>query len=159
MSENKIKFNARGYLKSGIHIMELEQFKQHFVDAFPESTTRAHIFDNFQRYIYQFSDIVFPYFEQWVDGSFITNKMNPKDIDFVTFIDHKVYETRGDEIMDEFWSFSLESQNLDAFIIKEYSKRSSNYHNFLKVKRYYSDLFKKDRTGFPKGIIQLKFQK
>lgn len=159
MNKNKLAFNANGYLESGFYDMDLETFKHHFVDAFPESTTRTKLFDNFQRYIYRFSDKVFPYFELWIDGSFITNKMNPKDLDFVTFIDQKVYDARGDKVMDKFWSFSLESQKLDAFIIKKYVETDINYSNFLKVKQYYFDLFSEDRKGVSKGIVQLKFEK
>ena len=159
MSKNKIQFDNLGNLESGFHILDMEDLEHYFVDAFPKSKSRKRLFDNLIRYIYRFSDEVFPFFKMWIDGSFITNKTNPKDVDFAVFIDHKVYELRGDNLMDSFWSFSLEAQNLDAFIITEYPNKHSNYADFQQVKQYYYDLFSEDRLGFPKGIVQINFQK
>lgn len=159
MQNPKIEFNKNGYLKSGIYEIDLETFKTIFVDSFPNSITRNHLFDNYLSYIDDLQKEVFPYFEQWIDGSFITKKTNPKDIDIVTFLDYKVYELRGESFMDRFWSFSLEKEGIDAYIVKTYPSTHELYLPFLEVESYYQNLFSIDRMDKSKGIIKLKFSK
>lgn len=67
---------------------DLITLEAYFVTAFPKSKTRKRLFENYLSYIYRFQDEVFPIFEQWIDGSFVTQKENPKDIDIVTFLDY-----------------------------------------------------------------------
>jgi len=92
----------------------LEIIGQHFVQAFPHSETRQRLFENFQNYLNSFQDEIFPWFEMWVDGSFVTLKENPKDIDVVTFLDWEVYELR-EKALERFWGYNLEDKGLDTY--------------------------------------------
>jgi len=49
-----------------------------------------------------------------VDGSFVTLKENPKDIDVVTFLDWEVYELR-EKALERFWGYNLEDKGLDTY--------------------------------------------
>ena len=159
MLKQQLEFNENGYLKNDFYEIDLLTFEDYFVKAFPFSTTRQHLFENYLAYIEDFKRDVFPYFEQWIDGSFITQKENPKDIDIVTFLDYKVYELRGEPFMDRFWSFSLEKQGIDAYIFKTYPTSHKLFPSFLEIERYYQNLFSSDRIDRTKGIIKLKFEK
>ena len=159
MQNQKLQFDKNGYLKAGIYEIDLETFERYFIKAFPNSTTRRYLFENYLSYINDFQKDVFPYFEQWIDGSFITKKENPKDIDIVTFLDYKVYELRGEPFMDKFWSFSLEKQGIDAYIVKTYPSSHNLFSAFLEVENYYQNLFSSDRIDQTKGIIKIKFSK
>lgn len=159
MENKNIKFNKNGYLLAGLYELNTDELRYHFVDAFPNSETRPLIFDNYLRYVYRFQDQVFPYFEQWIDGSFVTQKENPKDMDLVTFVDHRVYDLRGDTLMDRFWSFSLESERLDAYIVKECEMEDETYPIYQRFKMRFLDLFGSDRTGNPKGFVKTIFSK
>ena len=66
-----------------------------------------------------FSRRITPQFEQWINGSFVTTKENPNDIDFVTFIDSTIFK-QNEAKLEEFWSFALEDEGLDAYIVKIY---------------------------------------
>ena len=66
---------------------DLDALKANFIDAFPTSKTWKILFENYLRFVYRFQDKVFPYFEQWINGSFVNKKENPNDIDIVTFLD------------------------------------------------------------------------
>lgn len=79
--------------------MDFETMERYFVTQIPNSTTRKRLFENLQNYIQQLQKEVFPWFEMWVDGSFMTLKENPKDIDVVTLLDYKVYEARFYKLM------------------------------------------------------------
>ncbi|MGB3778758.1 MAG: hypothetical protein WA960_10405 [Tunicatimonas sp.] len=48
------------------------------------------------------SEQVSQQFTQWVDGSFVTAREHPNDIDFVTFIDYQLFETKEKLIHENF---------------------------------------------------------
>jgi hypothetical protein len=84
-----LKFDSKGHLKpyQPIHC-DAQELKFHFVDAF-KSKTRA---KNYAKYV-KYSDDLKALLggikiTQWINGSFVTKKINPKDIDFITFLNH-----------------------------------------------------------------------
>lgn len=156
----KITFDENGYLYPYEPIeVDLDILKTNFVDAFPNSESRQWLFNNYLKFLYQFQDEVFTYFEQWIDGSFITQKENPKDIDLVTFLDFEVWETRGEEHLEKFWKFSLEDQCLDSYLVKSYPPNHRNYKVFRSEQNRWNDLFGKDRESRTKGFLKLVFKK
>lgn len=119
----------------------MDTLEAYFVTAFPNSTTRKRLFENYLRYIYRFQDEVFPIFEQWVNGSFVTQKENPNDIDLVTFLDYEAYGKRGDKVLDRFWSFSLESEGIDAYIVKGYPSTHPLHKETIEDKLTWTSLY------------------
>lgn len=114
MKSEKLNFDDNGYLVPYQQLeVDIDTFKTNFVDAFPNSTRRKWLYENYLRFLYRFQDDVFTYFEQWINGSFISQEQNPKDIDIVTFLAFDIFEKRGNKILDEFWKFSLEDQFID----------------------------------------------
>ncbi len=77
-------FDENGELPEGIHEYTIDMFKHCFVDIFRDSKSRISIYQGFNR----FNECLFEYgciTKQWIDGSFVTIKNNPNDIDEVTF--------------------------------------------------------------------------
>lgn len=108
MSINKITFDSNGYLESPTPSeLTLSEFEEYFVKAFPKSDRRKWLFENYLQYTNRFQNEIFPHFEQWIDGSFISKKENPKDIDIVTFLDYNVYDLRDEDMINQFFTFSL----------------------------------------------------
>lgn len=61
------------------------------VEAFPHSPTRADLFAAFLRYVERLRALVGGGFTIWLDGSFVTRKPDPADVDFVTLLDAARY--------------------------------------------------------------------
>ena len=137
----------------------MDDVEKYFVKAFPNSLNRAWLFDNYLRYTYRFQDEVFPWFEQWINGSFISEKLNPKDIDLVTFLDYRVFEEREEKLMDKFWCFSIEDQHIDAYLVKEYPPDHPNYPIFKSEKSLWKERYGSDRSNLPKGFLRIVFSK
>lgn len=139
---------------------DLATLEAYFVTAFPKSETRKRLFENYLRYIYRFQDEVFPIFEQWINGSFVTQKENPKDIDIVTFLDYEVYEKRGDAILDKFWSFSLEDEGIDSYIVRDFPENHSKFEKTVRSKKEWTNLYSGTRGKFEyKGFLKIIFEK
>ena len=82
------KLSFPGLLPAGFHIKTLEEVKKLCVENFPSSTTRPAIFNSFiENFIDPLCRIGFMC-DIWVDGSFITEKENPEDVDLVIEYDN-----------------------------------------------------------------------
>lgn len=76
-----------GVLPEGIFPCDTTTFRFRFVEAFPQSETRASIYAGFEQLRHDAEELGLAG-TQWVDGSFVESKLNPNDIDVVTFCDY-----------------------------------------------------------------------
>lgn len=72
-------------LPEGIHPCEERDLLVTFVKAFPNSRNRLKILVGFLRLRADFLEHEI-YATQWVDGSFVTGKPEPEDVDVVAFV-------------------------------------------------------------------------
>lgn len=92
----------------------------------------------------------------------MTKEENPNDIDFVVFIDFEVFDNKEKEL-ENFWSFSLENEGLDAYIVKVYPSSNSLFSSVTELfkeewsKRYAHTKMDKQGQIHPKGFVELKF--
>jgi hypothetical protein len=152
------EFDKLGYLQP-YHLVEcdLDDLKANFVDAFPLSNTRQGLWNYYIQYVDDLQQHITPHFAQWIDGSFITQALDPKDIDLVTFIDTQVFKEKESDL-EGYWSFALEDQGLDAYLVEVYQENSDQYQQLtVHYRNLWLNRFGKDREGKPKGLIQIKF--
>ena len=158
-----IIFTDEGFIFPNEKInVDLATLKTVFVDNFPNSTTRKTLYDNYLRYTDDFSKQITPNFTQWINGSFVTLKENPNDIDFVTFIKRAEYQKIEADI-DKYWSFSLEKQGLDAYIVQIYEEHTEKYvsrtlkHTNDWSQRYSNTKPDDNLETFKKGFLEIIF--
>lgn len=160
-----LKFDENGHLTPYERIeTSLDEFQQVFVDGFPNSSTRRRLFDNYLDWVFDFQREIYPYFTHWIDGSFVTQKLNPKDIDFKTFLPDVYYLREKSKSLDKFWAFSTEHLGLDACISPELEPKDVGFGDFQKLQKEWDERFiwgrKIANTYFiPKGYLQIKFLK
>lgn len=80
-----------GLLPPGRHRVTAEDFKAHFVTAFPTSKVRAPLYQRWLQHRVAMLSFV-PILSQWIDGSFVTDKEDPGDIDLVTVMEASAYD-------------------------------------------------------------------
>ena len=78
--------NADGLLPPGIHRLTVDEFEAMFVDGMNDTEHRRRIFKRWRLHRAHLQNLV-PISHQWIDGSFVTAKPKPADIDVVTFFD------------------------------------------------------------------------
>lgn len=77
---------TNGLLPTGLVKVSAEQVHEHFVAPFTTSRNRQRLYNQWLLHRRAIVSIV-PIERQWLNGSYVTGKVDPSDIDVVTFID------------------------------------------------------------------------
>lgn len=154
-------FNNKGFITpSGSFISNNEELRSEFVDKFPNSTTRQEIFSLFQDYIKDFKSEISNTFSVLIDGSFVTNKKNPNDIDFVIFLDAQLFDLYVNLIAEKFdrdGAFTHYSKKIHAFIVREVqdTEEEGNFE-YRAARAYWLGFFEKTKKRDRKNVKQKK---
>ena len=98
-------------------------------------------------------------FFQWIDGSFVSTKSKPNDIDIVTFIDFKIHEKYFKEITNLQKQFT----GLDTYFVKIFPENHSSEFVYKLDRTEWDFQFsfsrKNPKTGksSKKGFVQINF--
>jgi hypothetical protein len=163
---DEVGFDMRGNLKPDEKIrLTFDEFLQMFVNPFRHSdSSRMKIFSDYQNFLNDFKALVSEGFVQWVNGSFVSTKQNPNDIDFVTLIDFRVYEEKEQLIEKQFRQQGAKDHygKVDAYVVKHYPEGHEKHWVTTFDLAYWLDSFgrtTKNRAGqrHPKGFVELNF--
>jgi len=162
----ELSFDIRGNLQPyKVITISFEDFQQAFVDSFDPESSRHRIFENYMNYLQELQNILRYDFHQWVNGSFVSNKVHPKDIDLVTVIDYRDHEKQRKNIERKFISRKARDIfNVDAYIVPQYPISHIRHSFYQSDLAYWRNLFGKTRVNrakrqFEKGFVQLNFKK
>ncbi len=135
-----------------------ETFEQAFVKSFSDLSKRQQWFQNYLGYLEGLKQLIGPGFIQWVDGSFVSKKFNPNDIDFLTFLDFERYEQHEKKIDELRLRRYDRKTGTDGYFVKTYPMGHSLHSIYqLECKRWLFDYTTDAVTKRSKGIIQLNF--
>lgn len=117
------QFDDHGNLPEGVYDCTEASFEEAFVTPFFKSTVRGDLFSGFKR-LRMHAQNVSPPATQWVDGSFVTTKQEPDDVDILTFVDYDTMNKLPRDKIDEVYAL------LGA---QESTKRRFKCHTFLEL--------------------------
>lgn len=143
--------------------LTLAEFKEFFVTAFEVTSTRHEIFRNYLRYVGDFQNEITTEFTQWLDGSFLTKKTNPADLDFVTLLDFQISIEKESQLERQFLNRpAIAEYRLDAYIEQIFPEGHRDYFFTQSDLAYWNSWFsktKENRAGrkFPKGYVEIRF--
>ena len=153
-----LHFDEKGFLKPDKAILsDINEMVRYFVNGI-DSETRKINFDKYIRYSTDLkkysggSDL-----KQWIDGSFVTLKVNPNDIDLVTFIDQVQMQRLGAHIGNFRGDYGRKLYGVDAYIVEVFEPESKFHSYSIGDAAYWLELFsttvtnrfdKKSRKGF-----------
>ncbi len=130
--------------------MDLSDFESHFCS----NAHRRNLFDILQDYFVDLRLTIKSPVKIWLDGSYITTKELPNDIDLVTFVNDFEFLPKRDTLMS--YKIHYKNEGLDAHFVCVFP----NFHHNHIVTEYdtneYRKLFSYDRDDRKKGFIQLK---
>jgi hypothetical protein len=145
-----------------VHPVSVIELEEEFVLPFTSSNTRGKILEGHNNYIIELFQILEQNFFQWLDGSFVTQKLDPNDIDVINFVH---YSELTNEKVNSLRRFLTHVGNpkdefkVDGFLVPVYEPTDPRF-SFTQAK--YNEwrlFFGKDRNGNPKGLLQLNLTK
>ncbi len=153
-----VKFNSDGYLEPGLHDLTVDSLEEHFVTGFPTSTTRPNIIEGYKRHNFAVNALGISG-EQFLDGSFVSTKNDPGDIDLVQFSDSDSVDELSalDKIIfgSLFAGQATKATHLcDAYFCPTVPETDPRYPKLRSARKYWLGEFGYDRQDKPKGIIR-----
>ncbi len=145
-----LTFDEYGYL---IPDQLIEVDLETFIREFVVNEHRENIFNEYKRMLADISALSPGAFYQWINGSFVTRKTRPKDIDVVSFISHEVYI----DFEPQFRELRLKYSKVHAYFVRVYP--DSHPRRFITQfdRIEWRHLFSTDRRRRKKGFIQINF--
>lgn len=160
-----ITFDENGQLTPPDSIVgvDLAAIELHLVNAFPNSVKRLELYQNYVDYILDLRNNISKTFVQWINGSFVSQKENPNDIDLVTFLDYNTFQ-QHEKVLENYRGLSLQkAKGLDAYILPIYPDGHKLYYLNELNRQEWRILFTKTRRNprtnkaFSKGFLSLSF--
>jgi hypothetical protein len=154
------KFNGHGYLEAGLHPFDTVELEAHFVTGFPHSSTRARILSGYKQYSVDIAGIVGPC-DQYIDGSFVTSKNDPGDVDLVILVDAAVVDALPHDQKLKLKALvsgpaTKAKYMCDAYFCPVYPDGHPLSSHSRQQRKYWLGEFGYDRNDVPKGIVHIK---
>lgn len=139
-------------LAGGIHALTLEAFKAIAVECFPDSARRPMLFSNLEVYLAKLAATGIQA-RVWLDGSYLTAKPEPDDIDLVVVyesasVNGMAPETR--QVLSILLNMNMMDSRFKLHVFKVPSTRQDSQAYWLKLFGTLRD------EVTPKGIAELR---
>jgi Family of unknown function (DUF6932) len=147
-------------LPPGRHKATQGEIEAALVDGFQESATRRRLFDQALELLEAIRKIV-PVSALWIDGSFVTTKEHPGDIDLVSHLDGEALDALKpvDQMLlgglvAGHWSRDL--SGCDSFVVGVYPPGHNARGQYEAAASWWDSFFGNDRAGNAKGYVELE---
>lgn len=161
----KLEFNEIGNLKPNKYEITFNEAREFFVDSFVESETRQRNWTGFCNFLQMLIDLGLTEMQVWVDGSFVTNKLNPNDIDCVIYIKPEIINSISNENQENLYKkFSKQGNEkahveyfTDPYILLDVTNTPCfpGYKEWCDNKIYWENWWGHDRNNNEKGFLVL----
>lgn len=150
-------FDAAGNLPPGRHEADVDEVARRLVGGHEDSSTRSGICAYWRTHRLAVADLV-PLHEQWLAGSFTTEKTDPEDVDVVTVIDGPAFDELPTErqlvvrmllaghYTQAFW-------NCDVYPLLAYPRGHQAHQATRLCGARWEDYFGHDRDGNERGFV------
>lgn len=153
-------FEATGFLQPGRHPSTPTEIRTRLVDPFGQSVTRADLMDGWLRRRADVSAIV-PIEMEWVNGSFVTEKLDPADIDVATFVRADFVDAltltarqRLSEIV--MGPVCRATYRCDAYFVPVFPRNHGLEPLYHRWRGYWDAQWSFDRSGVEKGFLDVR---
>jgi hypothetical protein len=157
--ENAYDADDTPLLPEGFHPMSLRQLRELCVVPFPNSTTRAMIMEGLESVCRRITGYRIPG-ELWVNGSYVTVKADPRDVDVLLRVPGMFYDTCLSNQREAIrWATapSLKTTyRVDAYLWAEYRAGDPRFPVSEDDREYWMRQFGQSRRGHRRGMAVLR---
>ncbi|QKZ13025.1 DUF6932 family protein [Spirosoma sp. KUDC1026] len=147
----KLSFDQLGYLQP-YDIVSADW--NTFVEQFGESFQRQEILTRYKSFLDRLRDIVPFRHRHWIDGSFVSKKMQPNDIDVIIFVPHVCFATASGKLKELKEQFR---ECIDCYFVEVFPPDHNRYEIGRADELDWYHFLHTDRLKRPKGILELWF--
>lgn len=138
----------------------MAEIEQRFVNTFPTSVTRRLLLGGWRSQTEELSSIVQIDCE-WIDGSFVTTKRDPRDIDMTIFILMESWRKLDNASRQKVASLTQGPEpkirfGCDSYLVLVPEDGDSLEATYLLWRGYWDRQWSRGRTGSPKGYIEIR---
>ena len=156
-------FNQLGYLTPGFHNWTSDEVNERLVMPFTESKTRANIFHGYSNLCTEILDLCAEV-EQWINGSFVTNKLDPNDLDLVNIIPKRIVDSISEQQIDIFLLLidgpqAKHQYMCDSYFVPLVDRDDPLWPKIEKMLDYWEKWWGEDRNGLPKGKVRVYLER
>jgi Family of unknown function (DUF6932) len=154
MAFSHVKPEFPPLLTPGFHSVSLGEVRGLCVTKFPTSLTRRAIMDGLRQVIRKLNEADIEG-ELWLDGSFLTEKIDPEDVDYLLCVGSDIYDVDPAKraVIDWASHADLKTSHLcDAYKWVEYKPGHPLFAYSEDERRYWADFFGTSRKKIRKGI-------
>ena len=154
-------FTVDGALPPGRHLSDVDGVRTRLVEPFPASSTRRSLYDAWRVRRQTLFGIVQVEME-WVNGSFVTAKHAPNDIDVTTFITDDNMAAVSVDQRQAVWDLTAgpapQQVGCHSFLVIVFPDNHPYRVAYLQQRGYWDDWWSRRRTGQEKGYIDVRGQ-
>ena len=125
-------------LVPGMHIITLEQLRRLCVEGFPLSSTRDRLMTNFEQAVSMIRDCGLKC-DVWVNGSFLTEKIDPEDVDFSVCSIGNTWTQDQERVIRWLVTESYEATQCDAYYFALYPRGHPDYDKGIERCTYWKE--------------------
>lgn len=152
------KYDHPPVLPPGRHVMRIDRFREQFVVDLGQNFRRHDLCHSLERLIDALNDAEIPC-DLYLDGSFVTEKVEPKDLDVAIRMEADVYEALSDQqkaLLSEIndGEFIID---LDTFVYVAYPRGHPSFGTAADEKETWAELWGREHDGqYIKGIAVIR---
>lgn len=161
----EVRFNFDGFITPdrGIEVSH-DQLANLFIEGFPGEERRRLLWERYLQWLADFRSTVSEEVEIWIDGSYVTKRKTPGDIDIVVLIDYLVWQETESIFHNLKSQYGNMKSGLDLYYIVVYPENHVKYHLMQANKAEWRHLFTRTRpnrrrTVFKKGFIIVHYER
>lgn len=148
-------------LESGLQRMNIAELQKLVVEQFSYSTSRVELWKNFSELLDTLARLKLPC-DIWVDGSFLTKKINPKDVDFLVELPIEILSALNEDQKNLIDNLSRRAfytgKKLDSYVKIKIPNQGHHYHAkaLLGHNQWLKDFGQSYIKKEPKGIAVIE---
>ncbi|MCU0391220.1 MAG: hypothetical protein MUE81_08890 [Thermoflexibacter sp.] len=96
--------------------------------VFAVSEHRKALFEVYLQYVAELKALLEVPFVQWVNGSYVTKKEKPKDIDIVSFVECQVYKAKEKQLRE--LNTAIYEKKIDAYFVAVYPTNHKYFNSY-----------------------------
>ena len=145
-------------LPPGRHIVTMDRLTRQCVGRFGTSASRPRLMTALSVFVVGLEELVGTC-DVWVDGSFMTEKQEPEDIDLSVMVEGAVFDQLAADLQNELLSLASDQPlrpDLHTFVVVTRPRDHPGHHLAEDLRAYFAQLWSVTRVGSLKGIAVLR---